>query len=139
MPRIYFGHPVNVYNTELEALLLQKIAEFFLRWEIENPNQAHHGQNYKHWEETRGNGMQYYFQEVLPRCAAGVFLPFRDGRWGAGVFGEARFLHLLGRKIWQITPGGVISRVDDLERIPALTVDETKLLIRTPSGETRPY
>ena len=66
--RIYFGHPINTYNTALENELLQKISEAFPECEIENPNQKHHNEGYERWKKTTGNGMDYYFKVVLLSC-----------------------------------------------------------------------
>ncbi|MDO8504852.1 MAG: hypothetical protein Q7S36_03290 [Candidatus Liptonbacteria bacterium] len=136
--RLYFGHPVNTYNIDLENQLLSQISVAFPGWDIENPNQKHHQEGYKRWKEAIGNGMDYFFKRVLSDCNGGIFLPFRDGAWGAGVYGEAKFLVERGLPIWQITCAGVISRVN-LNEIVILNVEETRSRIRTPSGETNPY
>ena len=50
MPKkLYFGHPVNVYGTDLEKKLLEKIAADFPDWNIENPNQKNHQEGYEYW------------------------------------------------------------------------------------------
>jgi hypothetical protein len=103
MERIYFGHPVNTYNTPLEKELIAIIAEAFPEYTVENPNQEHHQRGYQDWKARCGNGMRYYFEEVLPKMAAGAFLPFEDGFWGAGVYGEAEFLKTLGRPIYTVS------------------------------------
>ncbi len=136
--RIYFGHPINTYDTELETQLLEKIAIVFPEFDIENPNQRHHQEGYRHWKEKTGSGMDYYFKKVLPECRAGIFLPFRDGAWGAGIFGEAEFLASHDCPIYQITAEGLISQVN-LSEIWALTIEETRTRIRTAAGETVPY
>ncbi|MDO8522751.1 MAG: hypothetical protein Q7S12_00480 [bacterium] len=86
-----------------------------------------------------GNGMKYYFEEVLPACHGGIFLPFKDGYWGAGVFGEAKFLFSAGHTIWQICAKGSITKIIDLATVRILSVDETRLRIRTPLGTIAPY
>ena len=136
--KIYFGHPINVYDTELESFLMKKIYEVFPDAEIENPNQKHHAEGYKRYSDSGGRGMDYYFKEVLPNCQAGIFLPFRDGKWGAGVFGEARFIFDLGRPILKIDPLGTI-RIFLPDLAEVLTVEETRARIRMPSGELMPY
>ncbi len=137
-PKIYFGRPINVYNTDLEALLVEKVAATFPDWDIENPNQPRHQEGYRQWKETTGKGMDYYFKKVLPKCQAGIFLPFRDGAWGAGVFGEAEALASRGCPIYQITMEGVITRAN-LDEIRVLTIEETITRIRTTDGKTVPY
>jgi len=137
-PRLYFGHPVNAYDTELEKSLLKTISDIFPQWHIENPNQKHHADGYKHYVDSGQRGMEYYYREVLPECHGGIFLPFRDGKFGAGVFGEAKFLADRKCPTWQITAAGIISKLD-LRADLALSVAETKSYIRTLTGETKPY
>ena len=138
MKRLYFGHPVNTYNTDLESRLLHQIFNAFHGWEIENPNQECHQLGYARWKETTGNGMDYFVHHVLPSCHGGIFLPFRDGAWSAGVFKEAHFYAKQGLPIWIITHDGNITLLD-LSSIEPLTIDETRSRIRTASGETIPY
>lgn len=136
---MYFGHPINSYNTSLESRLLLKIARLFGGWEIENPNQEHHQIGYQKWKKEHGNGMNYYYEEVLPQCSSGIFLPFRDGKWGAGVYGEAKFLAGKGMAIFQITEAGKVTLIRDINQVPFLSVEETRRRLRTDSGEPIPF
>ena len=136
--RLYFGHPINTYDTDLEFQLLQRISGSFPDWEIENPNQKCHQEGYARWKETTGNGMDYFTKQVLPSCQGGVFLPFRDGAWGAGVHKEAKFCVDQGHPVWIIAPDGAIVSLD-ISTVQPLTVEETRSRIRTSSGETVPY
>ena len=122
---LYFGHPVNTYNTKFEQLLLYKICCMFTKCFIENPNQLKHQEGYKKWKEEKGNGMLYYFSEVLPKCDAGIFLPFKDGKWGAGVYGEAKKIFSQGSPIFQIDEIGIITEIYSLEAVRALSIEET--------------
>ena len=137
--KIYFGHPMNTYGTPLEAKLLAKIELAFPWLSIENPNQEQHQEGCRRWEAETGNPMEYFFEEVLPGCCAGIFLPFRDGKWGAGIFGEAIVLTEQGCPIWEISPDGVISLIRDLDGSLELGIDETLARIKTASGERAPY
>ncbi len=69
-PKMYFGHPINTYGTELEKKLIEIIFKAFPQYEIEDPGQKHHSDGYRHWKETTGNGMNYFCSEViiLERC-----------------------------------------------------------------------
>lgn len=135
--KLYFGHPLNTYDTELEARLLQIIAEAFPGWEIENPNQPHHQAECQRWKRMTGRCMDYFFQVVLPTCQGGVFLPFPNGTWGAGVFGEAQCLSEQGQKsLWQITAEGKISRVS-LKKVKSLSIEETRSRLRIPFEESK--
>ncbi|MCK9345069.1 MAG: hypothetical protein M0P64_03015 [Candidatus Pacebacteria bacterium] len=136
--KLYFGHPVNVYNTPLEQELLEKIAEIFPGWEIENPNQRHHAGGYEKYKNETGNGMDYYTEVVLPSCSAGIFLGFRDGTWGAGVFREALHFADAQQPVWEISPSGSVSS-PDINLIKVLSVSETRMRIRTEDGKPKPY
>lgn len=140
--KIYFGHPRNTYGTELEQKLLAIISQCFPEFDIENP-----GQNLKHrvnqirlWKKITGNGMNYFFFEILPKCHAGIFLPFRDDKWGAGIVGEAEFLIKKRFLVWQIDFNGIISKIGlDEIKTKALSVEETRVRIRDASGKSIPY
>lgn len=136
--KIYFGHPINTYNTELEKFLLDEIRRFFPQSDIENPNQPIHQEGYMAYKKTQGNGMEYYFKEVLPSCSGGIFLPFRDGLFGAGVWGEAEFLSASSRPLWKINPDGGILPLR-LEEMVMLSIKNTIARIRTVEGVSIPY
>ncbi len=125
-PSIYFGHPVNFYNTDKERELAEIIKKEFPEYYLENPNQLHHQENYKIWKEELGNGMKYYFDIVLPKMNAGIFLPFEDGMWGLGVFGEAEAIFSKGYPIWEIDVEGNVKNVMKLDYPKKLSLDETR-------------
>jgi len=136
--RLYFGHPINVYSTALEAALLARIAAAFPDWEVENPNQKKHDEGYERYKRETGRPMDYYTIEVLPSCHGGVFLPFRDGAWGAGVYKEAEAIAARGCPIWTITADGDV-RATDLAKVRVLTVPETRERIRDAAGRPLPF
>lgn len=143
MRQLYFGHPVNVYHTDLERILLAKIDVRFSDWHIVNPAHPDHEREYQEWKRLCGDGMEYFFRHVLPDCQGGVFLPFRDGKWGKGVFSEALWLSQRGFPIWRIDP-------KDFSIVPAstllvssaglvLTKEATRERIRDDLGRSRPF
>lgn len=123
--KIYFGHTIDIYNTPKEQELVAAIQRALPQYEIENPNQAQHQEGYERYREQTGRGMNYFFQEVLPAMEAGVFQPFADGKFGAGVFGEAKFLQERRKPLWEITLEGKISSLV-LDEARALSVEETR-------------
>ena len=126
MRTLYFAHPVNVYNTPLEQKLLREISIIFSAWDIENPNQPHHQEGYKTWKKEKGNGMLYYFEDVLPKMDGGIGLTFLDGKFGKGVAGELEFLFKAGKPIWEINNSGIISIIYSLGTERILDVEQTK-------------
>lgn len=132
MKRIYFAHPVNVYDTELEWQMLKVIQEAFPDVAIENPNQSHHQIGYAEWkkrlegDKTKQGGMSYYYDVVLPECDSCVGMPFLDGKFGAGVAGEMKFFLNKNQSVFYIFPE--IPFVLEDTRIAALAQTErTKL------------
>src|SRR3989338_6145414 len=104
MKKLYFAHPVNVYDTLLDESLVSFLKWTFGQglmgeecWEIENPNQTHHQVGYADWKKrlendpTKQGGMSYYYDVVLPQCHGCVALAFLDDMVGAGVAGELKF------------------------------------------------
>lgn len=134
---IYFGHPVNTYDTNLEKQLLNAIQTTHPSHCIENPNQPHHSEGY------RQKGMVYFTEEVLLDCDIGIFLAFRDGYWGAGVFKEAKEMHKAGKKIFEIYQRGNYWYIEpmhiEVSEKKLLTVEETRARIRDKDRNPLPY
>lgn len=124
MKNLYFGHPLSVFDTDIESELIDTIESTFPEYTIENPNQPHHKENYEKWEEE-GTGMDYYFEEVLPAMDAGVFLPFEDGTYGAGTAAEARFLADRERPVYEIDYSGEITDLS-IDEMDVLSVEATR-------------
>jgi len=143
--RLYFGHPINVYGSPLQAELLRAISATFRTWEIVNPDGPEHEAAYKEYAKTRVDGdgkptgMGYFFEKILPTCEGGVFLPFRDGMFGKGVFGEASWLQERKFPIWQVTHLGVISPILRLDEKLCLTREATRERIRHADGSSKLY
>ena len=128
MARIYFAHPVTVFDTKLEKQMRNRILASFLGAEIEDPNQPHHQQGYAEWKKklegnpSKEGGMSYYYDVVLPTCDLCVSMPFRDGKLGAGVAGEAEFFIKKGKDSFVFTIPG-------LTHIRLMTPEERNLIV----------
>lgn len=131
-PVLYFAHPINVYDTELEAGLLVRIAERFHGRRILNPNAPEHDAGYKR------KGMAYFIDDILPGCDEGVLLAFRDGMIPAGVYKEAEKLHDACCPVWEVLPDGTFKTWAP-NPARCLTVEETRARIRMPDGSRRAY
>lgn len=139
-PKLYFAHPLNTYNTELEAKLIETIKREFPHWDIENPNQKYHDDGVGRWKAKTGNPMDYYIHELLPVCCkGGIFLPMRDGKWSAGVFLEAQFFLYRGMPVWKIDHNGLITPINRLNSRDSLGVEETRRRQRDSQGNRVPY
>ncbi len=142
--RLYFPHPVNVYDTPLEGAIITFALSQIPGAEIENPNQPYHQVGYTKYAEraklasTQHKGMNYFFDEVLPTCGGCVSLPFLDGRMGLGVAGETKWYVERDLWAWMIHPERVLSKADleDFAKNPRegfwhiapITVAEAELL-----------
>lgn len=160
--RIYFAHPVNVYNEPIEKAfedLLTHYLGYGTYKVIENPNQPHHQEGYKAYakrvkeSDTKHKGMNYFFDTVLPKCDGGVALPFLDGRMGLGVAGELKWYVEHGKPTWIILPTRmpavgelqefIANPLNGLFLVRPFTAEESELLLKNdptivvPHEETR--
>lgn len=144
LDKLYFAHPVNVYNTSLENILLQRIKKVFIswEWEIVNPAAEEHCVQYEEWKKRTNNGMAYFTEVVLPNCHGCVFLGFQDGKIGAGVYKEIKFFFDNKLPVWEIFPSEFICKLRDISDISKwriLNIEDTKVRVRDKDGKTLPY
>jgi hypothetical protein len=136
---LYFAQPINIFGTELKASLIAKIREHFPGVPIEDPDTKEHQEGYIR------EGMAYYTGKVLRRGKHVVFLAFRDGKIGSGVWIEVEKVIENGGMVCEILPDGTILENVRLDPARMLTIEETRSRIRFPSadpskkGPTRPY
>jgi len=125
MKKIFFAYPKTYWNSETEQILIKRIEDCFPDFEVEIPNKPVHDENYKKWKREFGNGERYYSEEVLPWMGAGIFLAFPDGMFGAGAYGEAEFLDMIKKPIYEIKINGIITK---LNLIPTrmLSIQQTR-------------
>lgn len=123
---LYFAHSVDTFNTPEEREFLDFLGRRFSDFEIYNPNQGENLKNYKLWKEKKGNGMDYYFEVVLPRMEGGVYLAYQDGMVGAGVFNEMEFLLKRDKPIWEIDRKKNVKNVDSLDYSRKLSIEDTR-------------
>ena len=132
-PRTYFAQPITLFGTELKSILLAKVRERFLGDVIEDPDTPEHQAGYAR------SGMGYYLEEVIPGCRRVVFLAFRDGMIGAGVYAEAEKVIAGGGTVFEIFPNGTIAERAGLDPARKLSVDETRSRIRNEDRSLKPY
>ena len=126
-PKVYFGRPASLYGTPLEKKLIRIITNIFSHYALEDPSLLHHQEGYKKCKAERsdGDGMMYFLQDVIPKMSAGVFTPFEDGMFGAGVFREAEELSKYTHMVYELRQDGIMSAWSrDLAR--RLSVEETR-------------
>lgn len=107
-------------------------------WKIENPNQPHHQEGcnaYKNMPDK--NVMDYFYEKVLPSCDACIGLPFGDGKFGKGVYGEMEWFRNLNRLVYIIQPNGYISApITFMSQHQGLSIEETRARVREADGKT---
>jgi hypothetical protein len=132
-PKMYFGHPISFYGIPIEAELVKAISSKFPEFEVVNPNQPYFQEGYQKWKRETGNGMNFYFQEILPSMSAGTFLAFpEDRKLGAGVWGEAENISKRG-PIYEVNLNfEIYPLLLDLTR--KLSIEETRARIYEADG-----
>lgn len=120
----YFAHPISIYNTRKEGVLMDMISRttFLSNPCILNPNSEYHECQYKL------KGMDY-FLELVDECDALIIYPFEDNTIGAGIVKEALRAIDKGKRVYQID-----AKTFDMEEIfvlkNCLTVDETRAKLK---------
>jgi hypothetical protein len=136
--KIYFGHPINMYDTDLEKFLLECISNKFSK--LENPNQPYHDEGYKYWSRHYGDGMGYFMKKVLPSCNTGIFLSMRDGKWSSGVLKEMKYFHDKDVVVYRISLDGTISvQGSFIPEDDVLSIKETRLRLYDNDRNLIPY
>lgn len=121
--KLYFAHPVNVYNTPLEDAMLALIARRFTPVEIVNPNTPEYQKMYSEMKAATGGthgahkGMDIFYKmlEGLNGC---ISMPFIDCRMGLGVAGETQKTLKAGKDAWLIEPSHELTR-EELDEFAA--------------------
>lgn len=129
---VYFAHPINTYKTEIEINCLQLIKDKFGD-NIMNPSDDLIQKHLQEYRQEYPNDYMVYFKDLLNECDAIVYLPFRDGMIGAGVWYECKVMNDKGGALYVIDlENNVILDIDfgtvDSKK---LTVEETRIRIKT--------
>ena len=127
--RIYFAHPITMYNTPEEYRCLVTIKNYFPELknvtnypDLVNPNQKTFELAYKRL------GMDL-FLGLVDTCDIIVYSPFNDNTVGAGVVSEVSRAVDKNKKVYKIDPITFeITEVFKLEN--CLTVEETREKIK---------
>lgn len=119
--KYYFAHPITIYNTYKERVLIDMIrnCNFFSNPEVINPNSDYHEDRYKK------EGMDY-FTSLVDICDVLVYYPFEDGTIGAGVVKEICRAKDKGKRVFAINPLSfeITELFNELKN--CLTVEETR-------------
>lgn len=107
--RLYFAHPVNTYDTDLERAILVLIAHCFPGVEVDNPNTPEYQARYNKMKASTGgthgdHKAMDVFYETIKDDDGCVAMPFLDCRMGLGVAGEVQKTLKYGKTAWLIKP-----------------------------------
>ncbi len=118
--KYYFAHPVTIYNTRKESVLIDMISRtnFLSNPLVINPNSEYHAHKYKI------HGMDY-FLTLVDECDALIIYPFEDGSIGAGIAKEALRAFEKFKRVYQIDPK-TFSMEEIFNLKNYLTVEETR-------------
>ncbi len=141
--KVYFAHPINVYNTDLEARLIERITftPELSKCVLENPNTEAHTRAYEARKQTTTDPM-VYFEEVVATCNALVFLAFPDGKISGGVWREILAGSRDKLSLFEIFPSGQIWHISYAALYPPtrpLSREDTIARVRYPDGSPRPF
>ena len=123
--KYYFAHPITIYNTKKEHVLIDLIryCPFFSNPDIVNPNSDYNESRYKK------EGMDY-FLSLVDTCDCLVFYPFEDGSIGAGVVKEIERAKEKNKRVFGINPDTFEMFEVRNELKNCLTVEETRKKIK---------
>ncbi len=140
--RVYFAHPVNSYNTELERAILTHIHDRWPGKELINPSDQVHRDHVARLKasDPEANVMSY-FLALAQSCDVVVALPFPDGKFGAGVFQEAfAVFSQRGKYVFGANPHTrKLYRISALSPTLALSVEETRKRVYFTDRTIRPF
>lgn len=124
-PRLYFAHPIGTYGSRAETEALKIINQRFHGYDIINPGDAHHMAN--------GTGNFDYYRALVAGAEALIYLPFADGKIGAGIAGEVRTMRKKHGQIYELKvnteghPTGQVMAIEsDLDSQRVLSGEETR-------------
>lgn len=117
MTRVYFAHPVSSYGRQAEQDALLLLQDSFPGARIIDPNTGEH--------QARGRKNFSYFEKLVQSCDTVAYLPFPDGKIGAGIAGECQAL-------LAVKPDAVFHEIDLMRgRCSEVgELDRTRLLAR---------
>lgn len=122
--KYYFAHPISIYNTRKEGVLIDMIHKttFLSNPLVLNPNSEYHECQYKL------KGMDY-FLSLVDECDALIIYPFEDNTIGAGIAKEALRAFENKKRVYQIDAQTFeIQEIFELKN--CLTVDETRAKLK---------
>jgi hypothetical protein len=131
MNKIYFAHPINTYNTELEKHCINLIEKKFPDCIIINPNSEDRIKLFVEYKQNNPDTYMDFFTTIVKECTHLVLLPFRDGMIGAGIWLEAHALQDINN-IFEINPFKTNIRFIELAEIDfmKLSIEETRRRIQ---------
>lgn len=136
--KIYFAHPVNTYNDDTDRLCIN-IIKNELGNQIINPSDDLIQSTFKEYRLKHPDTYMEFFKDLVSSCDTIVYLPFKDGKIGAGIWFEVKSVSENGGKIFEIN----LNKTDDVYLNPLmevdfehvnnnkLSVDETRIRIKT--------
>jgi|GEM_PF-2122224 len=125
-PRLYFAHPIGTYGSRAETEALTIINQRFAGYDIINPGDVHHVAN--------GTGNFDYYRALVEGAEALIYLPFADGKIGAGIAGEVRTMRKKHGQIYELKvnregqPTGQVMAIES-------DLDSQRVLSREKTGE----
>lgn len=127
--RIYFAHPINTYNTEYEKICISILENNNISFL--NPGTPEQQAKFKIYREKNDNYMKY-FKNLVLSCDGVAYLPFRDGKIGAGIVYESKVSNKKGGILYEIDINNNDIKQVDIHHIlhNQLSIEETRRRIK---------
>jgi hypothetical protein len=128
---VYFAHPINTYQTEIEDICLYLIKDK-LTDKIINPGDIMIQKTFADYRAEHPDDYMIFFKDLESTCDAIVYLPFRDGMVGAGIWYEVKEMNIKGGNIYEIDLENDEIKKIDFEYVDnkKLTVEDTRIRIK---------
>jgi hypothetical protein len=129
--KIYFAHPINTYNTDIEKQCLDLIKNN-LGDKILNPSVEFIQRQLEDYKKNNPDNYMIFFDDLLSECDAIAYLPFEDGLIGAGVWHECKTINNYGGKTYEIDLENETLNEVDFGYIDSkkLSIEETRVRIK---------
>lgn len=133
--RIYFAHPVTMYETPRETEVLNLIQKKYPNSIIYNPGAKKFQDLFSKYRDQHPDDYMKFFFDIVGKCDMVITYPFEDGTIGAGKGKEMEHGYNNGLEIYLIDNKTLeFNKVNDMNDIDIMSVEETRNKIKQIKG-----
>ncbi len=130
--KIYFAHPINTYYTEYEEKSINILENE--GFDVFNPGTKEQQEKFKIYRmENPTDYYMKYFKMLVDSCDDSAYLPFRDGKIGAGIVYEVTRSNKNGGNIYEVNiTNNTLNKVN-IEHVleNQLSIEDTRSRIKS--------